>query len=489
MAALNKTALFRELGYEPHSEGQRRFHDCTSRFRLAACGRRYGKSTMVARDLEPRMFIPGMRYWIVGPTYDLGEKEFRVIWDDLIVKMQLGKHKGVKKAYNKKQGEMRIELPNRTIVEVRSAQHPDTLVGDNLDHVIMSEAAKHRDDTWQKYIRAALSDRRGTADFASTPEGMNWFHQMYEMGIDPGFPDYAAFHFPSWENPIVYPGGRQDPEILAIERSTSKEFFNQEIAADFGSFVGAIYTDFDKEVHVQRHTFRPEWKNYIAFDWGFTSPLAAVEFQVSPSDEMWIWREHYMSYRTVKEHCDILKRREQPTGYHLDLAFGDAADPEAAAVVSRELVACVTDPMAKQNWREGIDLVASLMKSYDTGLVADEFGTPIERPHFFVDPSCKETIREHQNYRRSAKATSATKESTTTAPTNKQDDHTCDAVRYGAMHVFRLGAQHHLSDVVGEGNITDLPPRPDRFDPYEGLGVVSDFSGDSTFFTSDMGSF
>ena len=428
---------------------------------------------MAGRDLEPRMFIPDQRYWLVGPTYDLGEKEFRVMWNDLIVKLKLGADKRVSKAYNKKGGDMHIALPNRTVLEVRSAQHPDTLVGDELDHVIMCEAAKHRDDTFDKYIRAALADRRGTADFPSTPEGLNWYYDMYMLGLNDAHPDFESWHFPSWENPIVYPGGRQDTEILAIERTVAKEFFDQEIAAKFTTFVGRIYGDFDPTIHVQNHTFHPEWPNYISFDWGYVHPLAAIEFQISPSDVMYIWREHYKSHLTVAEHCRLLKEREQPPGYHLDVGFGDAADPEAAAVVSQHLVNCMTDPMAKSNWREGVDLVTSLMQEHETGNFLDEYGTPELKPHFFVDPSCEHTIREHQNYRRKETAANS-KESGQTAPTTKQDEHTCDAVRYGAMHVFKLGAQHHLADVEEmPSGLVVVQHQPQTAPQYEGLGVFS----------------
>lgn len=492
MPELNKGRYFQEIGHEPHSAGQKRYHDSKARFRIAACGRRYGKSTMAGRDLEPRMFIPDRRYWIVGPTYDLGEKEFRVIWNDLIVKLEFGKNKKVRKAYNKRSGEMYIELPNRTRLEVRSAQHPETLVGDNLDHVIMSEAAKHREDTYPKYIRAALADRLGTADFPSTPEGLNWFHDMYQLGMDPDETAYESFHFPSWENPIVYPGGRQDPEILHIERTTSKEFFDQEIGADFTTFVGRIYTEFDMQTHVldDPYQFNPEWPNYMAIDWGYVHPLAAVEFQVSPSDEVFIWREHYMSYRTVDEHCQIMKERPQPEGYHLDMAFGDAEDPEACAVVSQHMVPCWADPMAKANWREGIDLVSSLMKPVDTGLVADEYGTPLEVVHFHIDRSCKHTIKEHMNYRRGDSVNTGTNESSKRAPTNKQEDHTCDAVRYGMMHIFKLGAQQHLRDVADINSrqtraLVRSSPSAEPRSLNEGLGVFNTGERDETFFQLD----
>ena len=64
---------------------------------------------MSAKDIEPELFLPKRFYWIVGPSYDLGEKEFRIIWNDVMVKQGLFKDRRIKKAYNVKSGSMFIE--------------------------------------------------------------------------------------------------------------------------------------------------------------------------------------------------------------------------------------------------------------------------------------------------------------------------------------------------------------------------------------------
>ena len=313
---LNKAAYFTTIGYEPHSEAQWLFHRAESRFRIPVCGRRFGKSEMAGKDEEPKLIDPSNRgrlTWIVGPTYDLADKEFRVIWNDLIVKMGLGKDKRIKKLYNKRAGDMYIDIPWAGRVEVRSAAHPETLVGDSLSHVIMSEAAKHNADTWERFLRPALADQRGTADFPTTPEGHNWLYMLWQLGRNPENAGiYEAWNFPSWLNTQVYPLGRQDPEILLLERTMAEEEFLQEIAADFSSFKGKIYAEFEENTHVKKHVFRPDWPNYIAFDWGFTAPLAAIEFQVDPWDNIYVWREHYQAYLTLDEHLAIMKQRDQP---------------------------------------------------------------------------------------------------------------------------------------------------------------------------------
>src|SRR5258706_10424508 len=177
----SKQKYFDLVGYVPHPK-QKLFHDSPARFRVPCCGRRFGKSHMAGRDCGAELFLPKRRYWIVGPTYDLAEKEFRVIWDDLIVGQKLGIDKRVKKAYSKRSGEMWIEFPWQTRIECRSADQPEGLVGEKLHGVIMSEAAKHRKGTFERFIRPALSDARGWATFPTTSEGFNWLYDLWSYG-------------------------------------------------------------------------------------------------------------------------------------------------------------------------------------------------------------------------------------------------------------------------------------------------------------------
>lgn len=474
---IDKAKYFEQIGYVPHPR-QWLFHNSEKRFRLPCCGRRFGKSRMSGADVQPKLLIPKRRAWIVGPTYDLGEKEFRVVWDDMIIGLKLGQDRRVKRAYNKKQGTMFIEFPWQTRLEVRSADHPENLVGESLDHVIMSEAAKHKKDTFERYVRAALADRRGTADFPTTPEGQNWFYKMWQRGQDPEDLQHDSWRFPSWTNPHVYPGGRQDPEILLTERTTAHEWFEQEIAADFTAFVGKIYGAFQETVHVRKHTFNPEWTNYIAFDWGYTNPMAAVEFQVSPRDEVFVWRVWYKSYMRLDEFLGMMKQTPNPPGYRLDLTFGDCADPQAVADVSEKFHPCIADPRSKhgtqsQNkdvkggqrstgWREGVDLINSFLKvrepsdSVDLSEMITEldlsFAEDLRQPSLFVDHSCTDLITEFNNYR---SPDTGRGDRNIREAAQPFADHALDALRYGLMHVFKLGVRNHLTDIY---NLQDFAP-------------------------------
>lgn len=459
---VDKWKYFDLIGYKPHPR-QRLFHESGARFKVPVCGRRFGKTAMGAREVEPVLMTPNQRVWIVGPTYDLGEKEFRIIWNDMIIKLGLGKETTVKRSYARKSGDLSIEFPWNTKLEVRSAERPENLVGEGLDYVIMSEAAKHQSETWERFIRPALTDRRGKATFSTTPEGQNWIYHLWKMGRDPNEPEFESWQFPSWDNPYVYPGGREDREILLTERTTPQEIFKQEYAADFTSFAGKVYTEWDEGVHVKDVEFNPAWPNYIAFDWGFAAPMAAIEFQVDPFQRVRVWREHYKSRMRLRDYLNELKNRPQPDGYRLDLCFGDAADPEAVITVSEDFHPCYADPRSKSGSaegsyesgkREGIELVQGFLKQQETGEY-DEWGTPQYEPWLVVDHSCKNLINEFNNYR----IADAPKGKDPREDTYRRDDHALDALRYGLMHVFKLGATQSLASALVDTDFRELPDR------------------------------
>lgn len=322
-------------------------------------------------------------------------------------------------------------------------------------------------------------------------------YDIYVQGQSKDHPDYASWRFPSWDNPAVYPGGRNDPELKLVEATASEDWFLQEYAAEFTAFVGKIFAEWNEDTHVlPDYKFNPDWPNYVCFDWGYVNPLAAIEFQIAPDDTIIVWREHYRSYMRLEDHLRLMARREQPEGYHINMCFGDAADPEATATVCEKFAPCISNPDSKTNWREGIDLVKLFLKkrAIDRSEAVypgeSEEADGLEAPGFFVVRCCPNTIREFNNYR-------APNTINTRSPRNpredaqKYDDHALDAIRYGLMHIYKLGATHHLSDVVVPETPAELvTPAQALVVPNAGdLAAVMGYTGtDDTgwFHTSDL---
>lgn len=437
---ISREALFEQLGYEYNSPLQEQMHLSDARFRTAACGRRFGKSTWAGHEMTYRMFMPESIHWIVGPNYRLGEKEFRVVLHDF---KKLGLIKRCSIQNNVNQGNMRIHFKDLdSIVEVMSAEKPDGLVGEGLDSVIMSEAAKHKMSTWQMYIEPALSDKRGCADFPSTPQGYNWFKGMFDMGQlglegDATFIDYASWSAPTWENKKMYPGGFDEPELVRIRATASKQYWDQEYAAKFTSFEGMIYDEFSIDVHVKRIRYNPFWRNYWALDFGFTDPFVCLDIMVDAEDRVYVWREYQVSGKSTADHGLILGNRENPEGFHVNAVFADPRGADQAAVL-RPIIGGISQNVV--GWEAGIEAVKRMMKIRSDGM-----------PGFFIDPSCKQTIRQLSQLRKKV-----IREGHNERPgQHDYDDHGPDALRYFASEFFVMGAGTSLRDVYDTPNSSE----------------------------------
>ncbi len=416
------------------------------------------KGMQIVRETTDGVWCPKTKNgtWLAkykGSVYftgnTLAEKEFRQVWNDLIVKKKLGKDRRVKKSYSVRTGAMEIKLPWNSEVICKSAEQSDLLVGEGLDHVIMSEAAKHRRETWERFIRPSLADRRGSADLNSTPEGYNWYYDLFQLGRNPELPDYWCAKYPSWMNPYVYPGGREDDEVKLLEATMDHEYFMQEVGADFASFAGKIFPDWDEFEDVKPHEFNPAYRSYMTVDYGYSNYMAAVEFQVSPTDQVYVWRVWYKKFKTIPDMARELKAQEQPPGYHLDLIFGDPADPQAGATLSEEMdvqVYAPKDLKARFTWLDGIMLMRGFMK-HDRQVSEDEYGTPFYESSFYVDPRCTPVIKELSSYR----SREPIKGQNVPELGVKADDHTIDAMRYALLCIFKLGAVKPLEDSMVSG--------------------------------------
>lgn len=435
---VDRETVFEKLDYKPHSDGQWAAHHSESRFRTACCGRRWGKSQWAGHEMTLQMFKPDSINWICAPTYGLGEKEFRVVYSDF---KKLGLLSRCRKSYNIKQGDMRIHFTDlNSLCLVVSADKPDSLVGEGLHHVIMSEAAKHKMSTWQMYIEPALADHRGSADFPSTPQGFNWFKGMYDLGKDNNQPEYDSWHFPTWHNTVMFPGGFDDPELQRIRQSRTNMFWDQEYAAKFTAYEGLVYQDFDPEKHVKHIPYIHNWENYMSLDFGFKDPTICLDIMVDPSTQRaYVWREYVVVQKIASEHAIALRNREQPPGYHVDEIFADPRGADEIATMQLVLGSIVANSMGRSI---GIEAVAAALRIRDDGL-----------PGLIIDPSCKNLIEEIQGYH--AKPTVEGRNEKAGTFDTQGPDHSLDALRYFFNERFILGGSEGLADIYTGYNLTE----------------------------------
>jgi hypothetical protein len=245
----------------------------------------------------------------------------------------------------------------------------------------------------------------------------------------PDMTEYESWRLPTWENTVKYPGGYDNERLAQIRAVVSPAFWKQEYAAEFTTFEGQIYEEFNPDIHVRDLTYNPTWRNYWVFDYGFNDPFVCLDVMVDPSDNVYVWREYQMRYKTTWEHAHIIRDRENPDGFHIDGKFGDPAGADEGATLGL-VIGQIT--ARKVPWINGIEAVKRKLKIQPNGL-----------PQLYIDRSCINLIRQMQALRhKEARPDRNAKEGQVDF-----DDHGPDALRYFMGEFFVLGAGMSLSDV------------------------------------------
>lgn len=200
-------------------DGQREAALSKARFRLLACGRRWGKTKFCAHEAI-RAMLEQKRVWHIAPTYSIGLIGFR---DMAMMARQIP---GVQIKVSAKT----LTYGTRGFVQVKSADYPNNLRGEGLDLMILDEAAFMAENTWVAILRPALMDRLGRALLASSPNGKNWFYRAFQS------PEFESWQWPSWTSPFLAPG-----EIDTMRATYPKAQFAQEVAAEFVDFQGRVF--------------------------------------------------------------------------------------------------------------------------------------------------------------------------------------------------------------------------------------------------------
>ena len=237
----------------PHIK-QRQVIDSARRFNVLDCGRRWGK-TELGMDRAVHPALAGKPVGWFAPSYKYLAPVWRELQNRLIpvtVKLSQQEHRG--------------ELAGGGAIEMWSLDSPDAGRGRAYARVIIDEAAMVQDlkIAWEQSIRPMLTDYRGDAWFLSTPKGIaNYFHEIYQRGVDLANEDWASWQMPSSTNPFI-PAG----EIDSARGDMTDLAFAQEYLAQFVSWEGSVFRCIDQAVYVPPDAARAAV--LIGVDWGRT---------------------------------------------------------------------------------------------------------------------------------------------------------------------------------------------------------------------------
>tara|TARA_S200002703_G_scaffold132384_1_gene120167 strand:- start:5166 stop:6419 length:1254 start_codon:yes stop_codon:yes gene_type:complete len=223
--------------------------DSKARFKVVAAGRRTGKSRLAAYLLIfYGLQVKSGHVFYVAPTQGQARD---IMWQNLL---EVG-HPVIKGSHI---NNLQITLINGATISLKGADRPETMRGVSLKYLVMDEYADMKPEVWEQILRPALADQKGGALFIGTPAGRNHFYELYTYAQHGDDETYEAWHFTSYDNPIL------DPEEIDIaKKSMSSYAFRQEFLASFE----AMGSDVFKEDWIQVDTEEPDIGDfYIAID-------------------------------------------------------------------------------------------------------------------------------------------------------------------------------------------------------------------------------
>ena len=219
----------------PLHQGQARILENDARFRVVSAGRRFGKTMLSSLwlGMMPGSAADGAPCAFFAPTYKL----LLDVWNDLERTLA----PITKKA---SRAEMRLTLATGGKIDFWTLEDQAAGRGRKYKRVVIDEAAhaRHLKTTWQRAIAPTLTDYEGEAWFISTPNGINYFHELYQRGQDDAYPDWASFQMPTSVNPFM-----SDLEIERAREDLPELVFAQEYLAEFVTFGAGLV----KPQHIQ----------------------------------------------------------------------------------------------------------------------------------------------------------------------------------------------------------------------------------------------
>lgn len=406
-------------------------------FRAAA---RVGKSWTTAKRHFGWTIIPKTLHWIIAPTYDLGQKEFRYLAE---FTQQLARMHGVKKPFQHVRdvpanGDIWFRNWVGSEVVVKSATNRQSLVAEAVHSIMMAEAAQLDEEIWNRYARVRLMNTQGYVTFASTPyQAGRWLYEIEKKALVSS--QWRVFHQAAWDADHI------DPlEIEQARQDLSEDAFYEQVGGEWRFHGGRVYKLVRPDVQwIEPFAVPASWKIGSATDFGSADPTATLWVALSPTGEGYVIGEYYYrggrgahaDMRSARQHAHHLREAEHRLGIKDALRIADHHGLGMQLIREFDEAGWRTRPCLSHDRRARRDAAMAALTPKprapyhvrEQGLVTGDYANL-----FFFKGRCPELKREMEDLEWREGAREGSSQDT------KGDDHAIDCLEY-LCEYFNLG--------------------------------------------------
>jgi len=272
---------------------QKEIAEDLSRFKVVVTGRRWGKSVL-GREiaLKTAKNTNDALVWIVTPTREMAKD---IHWDAL-------KERVRQLNWRVKVNETNLSitrLRNNSKIVLKTADNPDRLRGRGLDLVIPDEFGSMNQEVWAKILRPALTDKKGSAVFISTPNGKDVLFELYNHAQTQS--DWKSWHYTTMDSPFI-----DNSEIEQAKRELDKYSFAQEYLASFETGDNPPYYAYTAYNH-SLHSLNNNLPVIVACDFNATEkPMSWVIGQRENNSTHWT-KTFSHTFTNTQTMCEIVQ--------------------------------------------------------------------------------------------------------------------------------------------------------------------------------------
>jgi len=394
----------------PLSKAQRMIADAPFRFRVAVCGRRFGKTHLAIRELAKYASKPDQRVWYVAPTYRMAKQ---IVWKKL--KKKLLSINWVKKVNEQ---DLTLELVNGSEISLRGADNYDSLRGVGLNFICLDEFADIDSEAWYEVLRPTLADTAGHALFLGTPKGMNWAKDIFDNYTTKK--SWMSFQFTTVDG-----GNVPEEEVAQARQDLDARTFSQEFLATFENFSGIIAYAFGQHNIKAAEEINPNEQLILGTDFN-VNPMSCCVMRRT-KDGLHCVDEIVLNSSNTNELIDEIRNRypknpiqifPDPAGVQRKTSANGNTDIKLLENAGFTVRYHRQHPMVKDR----INAANSLFFLRDN-----------DTTRFYIDPKCKHTIKSLQQFCYKTDSQIPDKDS--------GFDHMFDALTYAIQFLFPINKE------------------------------------------------
>lgn len=266
--------------------------------------------------------------WIVASDYRQCQAEFDYLYNAYVNMGLVASASIPSSEYQPRKMKLKTGLTVQTI----TAADEKKLGMVAPDAVMCAEAAQLSHSIYLR-LRARTAQKRGWMLLEGTFENSeDWYAELFEEWRTGGEHGERSYSLPTWANLAVFPGGREDPEMVLLEAQYKKKYGEQQGRIKFLERHGGlpsvpsdvVFPEFSYSRHTGEFPFNPSLPVQVAIDPGYAGAYSVLALQWE-NGRVYVVDEVYLDHTPAREVIREVKTRH----------WSKYVNPQMAGVIDR----------------------------------------------------------------------------------------------------------------------------------------------------------